>query len=123
MDVLQEALSSALDRMAADWADRVLLSRRLAAANPSMDVHGLHFCRSTTRTALAVLHRRFDLATPDDLRPRLALDMLVAALECALDDWVLQPAGHGRDDLAGRSGQACAALPHSLTLTAGLRAS
>ncbi|MEU7038401.1 TetR family transcriptional regulator [Streptomyces sp. NPDC046237] len=123
MEVLQEALSSALDRMTADdWAHRVLLSRRLAAQNPSMDAHGLHFCRGTSRTALAVLHRRFDLPAPDDLRPRLALDMLVAAFECALDDWVLQPAGHGRDELAGRFREACAALPHSLTLTAGLRA-
>ncbi|GAA1534826.1 hypothetical protein GCM10009730_50140 [Streptomyces albidochromogenes] len=58
-----------------------------AARNPPMDAHGLHFCRSTSQTALAILYRRFDLAAPDDLRARPALDMLVAAFKCALDDW------------------------------------
>ncbi|MER6347719.1 TetR/AcrR family transcriptional regulator [Streptomyces sp. NPDC001595] len=123
MEILEEALSSALDRMTADdWAHRVRLSRRLAAENPSMDAHGLHFCRRTTHAALATLHRRFELATPRDPRPRLALDMLVAAFECALDDWVRQPADRGRDDLAARFRDACAALPGSLTFSAEPRA-
>ncbi|MFD3533026.1 TetR/AcrR family transcriptional regulator [Streptomyces sp. NPDC058664] len=122
-EILQEALSSALDRMDADdWAGRVRLSRRLAAENPSMDAHGLHFCRVTTHTAVATLHRRFDIETPDDLRPRLALDMLVSAFECALDDWVRGPADTSQIDLVDRFHQSCAALPHSLTLTAELRA-
>ncbi|MFI1255100.1 TetR/AcrR family transcriptional regulator [Streptomyces netropsis] len=122
LEMLQEALFAAMDRMTADgWAHRVLLTRQLAAATPSMDAHGLHFCHDTGRTALATLYRRLDLATPDDPRTRLAVDMLVAAFHCALDTWTAGPGTPTRAGLAAHVRDACAALPGSLTLTAGLR--
>ncbi|WP_424531093.1 TetR/AcrR family transcriptional regulator [Sphaerisporangium viridialbum] len=119
LDLLQEALLAALDGMTAEgWARRVRLSRRLAERTPSMDAHGLHFCDRTTRAALTTLHRRLDLAGPGDPRPRLALDMLVAAFHCALASWMSLPGDPGRADLAARMRDAFAALPGALTLTA-----
>lgn len=120
-EMLQEALHSSLGRMTEDgWAHRVLLSRRLAAKTPSMDAHGLHFCDRTSRAALDTLHRRFRFAA-DDLRPRLALDLLVAAAHCAIDRWTDRPGTPTREDLATDLRAAFAALPGSLTLTADPR--
>lgn len=125
LGMLEESLLAAVDRMTAvdGWARRVRLSRQLAEQTPSMDAHGLHFCHRTTRTAQATLHRRLNLATPDDPRPRLALDMLVSAFHCALDSWMSPaspepPAGKA---LALHLRDACEALPSSLTMTVGLR--
>ncbi len=121
-EMLQEALLAALERMDEEgWARRVLLSRRLAGTTPSMDAHGLHFCHETSRTALGTLHRRLRFATPGDLRPQLALDLLVAAFHCALDRWANRPGTPTRSDLATDVRSAFAALPGSLTLTAELR--
>ncbi|MGA5143226.1 TetR/AcrR family transcriptional regulator [Streptomyces azureus] len=129
LGMLEESLLASVDRMAAvdGWAHRARLSRQLADQTPSMDAHGLHFCHRTTRTAQDILHRRLNLGTPDDLRPRLALDMLVSAFHHALDCWMSParsaspnvPAG---DALAGHVRNACAALPGSLTMTVRLRA-
>ncbi|WP_431044461.1 TetR family transcriptional regulator [Streptomyces sp. P1-3] len=122
-DMLRDALLAAIRAMTDEgWAERVRLSRRLAAETPSMDAHGLHFCDRTTRAALSTLHRRLDLADPADLRPRLALDLLVAAFHCALERWAATPGHPTRDDLADRLREACAAVPGSLTLSAELRA-
>ncbi|MFV8132703.1 TetR family transcriptional regulator [Streptomyces syringium] len=122
LEMLRDALLAAMDRMSADgWAHRVLLSRRLAAVTPSMDAHGLHFCHDTGRAARTTLHRRLDLADPDDPRTRLAVDMLVAAFHCALDTWMAGPGTPTRAGLAAHLRDACAALPGSLTLTAAPR--
>ncbi|MFJ2738779.1 TetR/AcrR family transcriptional regulator [Streptomyces sp. NPDC087440] len=118
--MLQDALLAALDRMTADgWARRTLLSRRLAAHTPSMDAHGLHFCDRTSRAALAVLHRRFELGgAGEEVRPRLALDLLVAAFRAALDAWIARPVAHTRQGLAADVRSVFAAVPGSLTLVA-----
>ncbi|MEV8308414.1 TetR family transcriptional regulator [Streptomyces flavidovirens] len=124
LEMLREALFAALDRVAADggWTRRVLLSRQLAERTPSMDAHGLHFCHRTSRAALDILHRRLDFAAADvGLRPRLLMDMLVAAFHCGLDAWVPEPGMPVRGELAAHVRDACAALPGSLTLTATLR--
>ncbi|MEV4921278.1 TetR/AcrR family transcriptional regulator [Streptomyces roseoverticillatus] len=123
LEMLQTALFAALERMTADdWAHRVLLSRQLADRTPSMDAHGLQFCNDTSRAALGILKRRLDFGSEDDRRPRLALDMLVAAFRCALDTWVSLPGTPTRTDLAAHFREACAALPESLTVTASPRA-
>ncbi|MFE9397448.1 TetR/AcrR family transcriptional regulator [Streptomyces flavidovirens] len=130
LEMLREALFAALERVAADggWTRRVLLSRQLAERTPSMDAHGLHFCHRTSRAALDILHRRLDFAGADldaaaldDVRPRLLMDMLVAAFHCGLDAWVPEPGMPVRGELAAHVRDACAALPGSLTLTATLR--
>ncbi|WP_381795399.1 TetR/AcrR family transcriptional regulator [Streptomyces niveus] len=93
LELVQDTLLTALDRTAGDdWNHRVLLSRNLTERTPSMDAHGLHFCDRTTRAALATLHHRLDIPDPLDLRPRLALDMVVAAFHCALTTWASAPA-------------------------------
>ncbi|GLW07510.1 TetR family transcriptional regulator [Microtetraspora sp. NBRC 13810] len=115
---LQETLFTALGRMPDEgWVDRVLLTRRLAARTPSMNAHGLQFCDRTTRAAITILKERFGLADPHDLRPRLALDMLIAAFHCALEELTFQPGPANRDDLTARLRDAFAAIPGSVTMT------
>lgn len=117
----RDALLAALDRMADEgWARRVLLSRRLAERTPSMAAHGLQFCEATTREALEILHRRFGLGGGGDVRPRLAVDMLIAAHRCAVAGWVAQAgsaAPQATRDLAVRLREAVAALSGSLTMS------
>ncbi|MEU5271976.1 TetR/AcrR family transcriptional regulator [Streptomyces hygroscopicus] len=128
----RDALLAALERMDDEgWTRRLLLSRRLAERTPSMGAHGLQFCEATTQQALEILHRRFGLGAPGDLRPRLAVDMLIAAFRGAVAGWVAQAEeadGVGgasrtqgepppRHDLAARLREAIAALPESLALT------
>ncbi|MCA2184300.1 TetR/AcrR family transcriptional regulator [Nonomuraea cavernae] len=118
LTLLQDTLLAALDRMPAEgWAERVLLTRRLAARTPSMNAHGLQFCDRTTRGAITILRERFGLTDPHDLRPRLALDMMVAAFHCALEEWAFQPGPVSRDDLTARLRDAFAAIPGSVTMT------
>ncbi|MEU0280338.1 TetR/AcrR family transcriptional regulator [Streptomyces sp. NPDC088147] len=122
LELLRESLLAALDRVHTDqWAHRVLLNRRLAEQTPSIEAHGLRFCRDTTRTALDTLHRRLGLDTADDPRPRLAVDMLLAAWHCALDTWTAQPDTPTRDAPAAHLRAACSALPGSLTLPIAAR--
>ncbi|MEU1229843.1 TetR/AcrR family transcriptional regulator [Streptomyces sp. NPDC005828] len=119
--LFEDALAEAVDRMPADgWAERVLAARRLAALTPSTDAHGLAFCDRTTRSALAVVERRFPLPGPDGrLHARLALDLLVVLFHRTLDAWVAQPTGHTPDDLVRRLRTTAAELPSALTATAG----
>lgn len=118
LDLLQESLLAALAQMPAEgWAHRVLLSRRLAEQTPSMGAHGLQFCDRTSRAAVRTLHHRFRTGDPGDPRPRLALDMLVAAFHCALESWAAHADEPTRDDLADRTRATLAAIPSSLTLT------
>ncbi|MEU1144861.1 TetR family transcriptional regulator [Streptomyces sp. NPDC005863] len=117
-DVLRDALLAALDRMPEEgWTDRVLLSRRLAARTPSMDAHGLAFCDRTSRAAHDLAARRFSLPAPPDLRPRLAIDVLVAAFHRALETWTDSPSPT-RNELTAALRAACRAAPQSLTLPA-----
>ncbi|WP_344919627.1 TetR/AcrR family transcriptional regulator [Streptosporangium oxazolinicum] len=122
LEMLQDTLLATLDRMTTeDWARRVRLSHRLAEKTPSMGAHGLHFCDRTSRAALAILHRRLTLADPYDLRPRLALDMIVAAFNRALETWAARPGSGTRAELAAHVRDAFTAIPGTLTLTVGLR--
>lgn len=102
------------------WAERVLLSRRLAAATPSMEAHGLQFCARTTRSVIEVLHRRFGLPDQADLRARLALDLLVAAFHCALEAWLAREESHTRDDLVECVRETFAAIPGAPARLGGL---
>lgn len=120
LELMRDALLAALTRVLADDGAerRILLSRQLAGQTPSMDAHGLEFCARTTERALEILRRRFDLPERDDPRPRLAVDVLLAAFHLALAGWAAQPA---RTDLGGLFRETVAALPGSLTLTAAPR--
>jgi AcrR family transcriptional regulator len=125
LEMLRTGLLTTVERMPdEDWPRRVLLSRRLAAKTPSMDAHGLHFCERTSRAALGLLHRRLDLGDPADpsgLRPRLVLDLLVAAFNRALETWAAAPEEATRERLVDGLRTAFAAIPGSLTLRAELR--
>ncbi|MBW8484667.1 TetR/AcrR family transcriptional regulator [Actinomadura parmotrematis] len=117
LSFLGDRLLAALDAMPAEgWADRVLLSRRVAAATPSVSAHDLQFCDRTTRASLDVLHRRFAVPAAPDPRPRLALDLLVAAFHHALDEWTRAPSPT-RDALAAHLRATLAAAPGAVTLT------
>ncbi|WP_043624569.1 TetR/AcrR family transcriptional regulator [Nonomuraea candida] len=131
LELMETALLTALDRVADDaWAGRALLSYRLSESTSSMNAHNLHFCESTMCSLIEVLHRRLDL--PDDARPRLLGDMLVAAWRHAVGGWaaaagdrpaVPEPAvpEPAVPELAARFRDTVAALPGSLTLTADPR--
>jgi hypothetical protein len=95
----------------------VLLSHRLTVGTPSMNAHGLQFCDRTTRAAITILRRRFDLPGPHDPRPRLALDMMIAAFHFALEEWAFQTGPASRDDLIARFRDVFAALPDSVAMT------
>ncbi|MGW0661004.1 TetR/AcrR family transcriptional regulator [Streptodolium elevatio] len=119
LEFLQESLLAAVDRMTdEDWPSRVRLSRRLAAKTPSMDAHGLHFCDRTIRSSLSTLHRRLAFDEPQDPRPRLALDVLVAATRRAMETWVELPREPGRKALADELRAVFAAIPGTMTLPA-----
>ncbi|MEW2413226.1 TetR family transcriptional regulator [Streptomyces sp. NPDC046866] len=122
--LFEDALAEAIGRMPADgWAERALASRRLASRTPSMDAHGLAFCDRTTRSALAVVERRFTLrGCRGEPHARLALDVLVAVFHRALDAWVAQPSGHTPEDLVRRLRATGAELPRALAVTAEPRA-
>jgi AcrR family transcriptional regulator len=113
--LLYEVLTTTLARMpAGTWAEQVRVSRRLAARTPSMNAHGLEFCDRTTGAALAVLRERFGFAA-DDLRPRLAVSLTLAAFLCALEEWTALPSAE-RPDLAGPLRRAFDAVPGSVSL-------
>jgi AcrR family transcriptional regulator len=112
VELLREVLTTVLGRIADDgWAQRVRASRRLAGSTPSVNAHGLEFCDRTTRAAVALLRERFGFAA-DDLRPRLAVDLAVAAFHCAVEEW----SAAGAVALAGPLARAFAAVPGSVAL-------
>ncbi|MFC7307534.1 TetR/AcrR family transcriptional regulator [Streptomyces monticola] len=122
VELLQSSLFGALRRMPSDgWARRVLLSQRLTEKTPSMGAHGLHFCDRTSRAALEVLQRRLHLGEASDLRPRLALDVLISAFHWALARWTERSGEPTRAQLVSDLREAFAAVPGSLTLRAELR--
>ncbi len=116
LELLQDTLLAALAAMPdEDWAPRVETSWRLSAVTPSMRAHGLQFCDRTTRGVIALLGERFGFAD-DDLRVRLAVDLLVAAFHCALEAWTFRPGPASRDGLIACAREAFAAVPGSVTL-------
>ncbi|HEX6353609.1 TetR/AcrR family transcriptional regulator [Actinophytocola sp.] len=119
--LLRDILLAAVDAMPDGWASRVVLSRKLAQTTPSMNAHGLDFCDRTTRAALEILRDRVDLA--DDLRPRLALDIGVAAFHVALERWVSGAGEPSHAALSAALRNAFEAVPTSLTLIATPRVS
>lgn len=119
VDLLSDALLSALDRMPPEtWVRQAVLSSRLAGQTPSMNAHNLQFCEATMGTLLATLGGRLDLGPDGDPRPRLAGDMVLAAFRYALDGWAVQDGAGTTAALAERVRAAVGALPGSLALVA-----
>ncbi|MFC4111351.1 TetR/AcrR family transcriptional regulator [Nonomuraea zeae] len=87
--VARDALLASLDGLAdGDWAGRALLSYRLSESTASMNAHSLHFCERTTQAAIDIIRPWLDEETRErDPRPRLMVDMLVAAFRYALAGW------------------------------------
>ncbi|MFF8815077.1 TetR/AcrR family transcriptional regulator [Streptomyces pactum] len=70
LEMLRDALLAALGSMTEEgWAERVRLSGRLIARNPSMDAHGRQFCERTCRSAVGLLHRHLGFPGPDGTSP------------------------------------------------------
>ncbi|WP_067545402.1 TetR/AcrR family transcriptional regulator [Nocardia crassostreae] len=118
LELGQGALLAVVDRMPSDgWAERARRSYRLADSTPAMTAHNLQFCDRTTRDALSILRERFGLDIAADPRPRLAIDILVAAFHCALDTWTVRPEPADAASLSADLRTAFAAIPGALTLT------
>ncbi|MEU7041860.1 TetR family transcriptional regulator [Streptomyces varsoviensis] len=89
---LREALFAALEQMTAPgWAERAAAGRRLAETSPSVAAYSLSFCDRISDESRRTLAVRLDLDDPQDLRPRLAQDLLVAAFHSAMERWARQP--------------------------------
>jgi AcrR family transcriptional regulator len=117
LELLQDTVLAALAGMPRDgWAERAGASCRLATATPAMSAHGLQFCDRTTRAAMGIVAERFGVAE-DDLRVRLALDLLVSAFRGALERWASRPGGAGREELAECVREVFAAVPDSVRMT------
>ncbi|MHA6625778.1 TetR family transcriptional regulator [Pseudonocardia sichuanensis] len=117
LELLQDTLFVVLARMPRDgWAERAAVSCRLAGSTPSISAHGLQFCDRTTRAARAVVAERFGVVE-DDLRLRLALDVVVAAFRAALERWASGPGAAAREELPERLREAFAAVPGSVRMT------
>ncbi|MET8615226.1 TetR family transcriptional regulator [Streptomyces misionensis] len=87
-EALQEVLLAALDKMTAPrWAERMAACRLLAEVSPSITAHNLSFCDRISSEACKTLSARLALADPEDLRTRLAQDLLVAAFQSAVERW------------------------------------
>ncbi|MEV6098302.1 TetR/AcrR family transcriptional regulator [Nocardia sp. NPDC051981] len=118
LQTLQHTLLTALDHTAVDgWAERAVRSHRLARATSAMAAHNLQFCDRTVGEALAILDLRFELDLPADQRPRLALDILIAAFHSALDAW----SNHPRPDISTLAIQlrnTFSCVPQALIMTA-----
>ncbi|UGT57473.1 TetR/AcrR family transcriptional regulator [Nocardia asteroides] len=118
LTTLQDAVLAVVARMPVDgWAERAVLSHRLAHVTPSMSAHNLQFCDRTIRAALELLRERYDLDPATDPRPRLALDILIAAFHCALETWSARSAPTDTATLTADLRDAFAAIPAALTLT------
>ncbi|MEV5650190.1 TetR/AcrR family transcriptional regulator [Nocardia sp. NPDC052254] len=117
---LRDSLLTAVDRMPADgWPARAARSHRLAQSTPSMAANNLQFCDRTVREALVILRDRFGTDSSTDQRPRLALDIAVAAFHRALDTWSTgRPGELDTATLAARIRDSFAAVPDALTLAA-----
>ncbi len=115
----EDVLLAALDRVADErWVHRARLSLLLADRHPSIAAHNRQFCERTTGALLEILRPALGPGPdPADPRPRLALDMLLAAFQWALAGWAAVQPPETAVALAERFRGAVAALPGSLALT------
>ncbi|MEU1722507.1 TetR family transcriptional regulator [Nonomuraea sp. NPDC005692] len=119
LEVLQEAMLAAVRRMSAEgpeWVARVRLSQELSQRTPSIAAHGLQFCDRTSAAFETTLRRRLGLGDRDQ-RPRLALDLLVAAFHAALRGWTTASPEPTLDDLLAELRTVFAAAPEAATFT------
>ncbi len=117
LEMLQNTVLVVVGRLPTDgWAERASRSHRLAQSTPSTAAHNLQFCDRIVRDALALLHERYDLDPATDPRPRLALDILIAAFHCALDTWTARNNPIDTATLATDLRNAFAAVPGALAM-------
>ncbi|RJO70712.1 TetR family transcriptional regulator [Nocardia panacis] len=113
---LQNSLLAALALMPQDWAPRAARSHRLARSTPSMSANNLQFCDNTIRDSLDTLRARYAIDPRTDQRPRLALDIVVAAFHCAIDNWIADPGDLDAATLAAHMRVVFDAIPDALTM-------
>ncbi|MCE0537570.1 TetR family transcriptional regulator [Kineosporia rhizophila] len=100
LELLRDTLEQALRTMPQpEWQAQALASQQLIEAAPSIRAHGLEFCDNTTRQSLALLAARYGFDQPTDPRPRLCLNLLVAAFDWAREQWAAEPAAADLDRL------------------------
>ncbi|MEU0570399.1 TetR family transcriptional regulator [Nonomuraea sp. NPDC005983] len=119
LEVLQEALLAALARMddgGAAWVTRVRLTQELAERTPSIAAYGLQYCDRTSAAIEAALQRRLGLDHGDP-RPRLALDLVIAAFHAALRAWTSRPGALTHSDLAAELRSVYTAIPGAVTFS------
>ncbi|MEU9190742.1 TetR family transcriptional regulator [Streptomyces sp. NPDC048484] len=122
-ETLQEALLVALEKRASPrWAERHAVAWQLAETAPSITAHNLGFCDRVSDGSWRTLCARFGLTGPDDLRARLAQDLLVAAFHRAEEQWAKQTGPKTLSELRSRLREALDAASHATTCTGVLNA-
>jgi AcrR family transcriptional regulator len=117
-EALQEALMTALDQMTSPhWAERMAACRRLAEDSPSITAHNLSFCDRISDEACKAVSAQLALTDPEDLRPRLAQDLLIAAFQSAMVQWAHTPGRKTAAGLRSRVEHALAAAAQVTTYT------
>lgn len=116
LDVYQDTLFVALDRMGDDWGRRFTASRQLTERTPTLLAHSLRRCAELTDQVVEVVAGRLGTDASRRVQVRLLLEFVLAAWRWALTEWSTAGSG-GRDDLAQRVREAFAAIPQSLTMT------
>ncbi|MFE9290177.1 TetR family transcriptional regulator [Streptomyces olivaceus] len=116
---LQQALLAALDQIATpQWAERINAARLLAQASPSITAQNLKFCDGISGETARALRCGLDPAGPEDLRPRLAQDLLVAAFHSAMEQWTRHSGPKTCADLRLRVQEAFVAAAQATTYSA-----
>ncbi len=117
LEVLQEAMLAALARMDADdaaWLTRVRLSQELAERVPSIAAYGFQYCDRTGAAVEETLRRMLRLDAGDP-RPRLAVQLVIAAFHTALRAWSAGPGAPTHADFAAELRSVFAAIPGAVS--------
>ncbi|WP_406150129.1 TetR/AcrR family transcriptional regulator [Streptomyces sp. NBC_01012] len=117
-ETLQEVLLAALEGMTTPrWAERAVAGRQLAETSPSITAHCLSFCDRISDETWRMLCGRLGLTDTEDLRPRLAQDLLVAAFHSAMEQWAQQPGPKTLPGLRSRLQDTFTAASQATTFT------
>ncbi len=119
---LRDTLTEAAGSLDSGWDARYVATRRLILTAPPLLAYVDYYRTGVERQVVQTLTGKLGL--PDgDLRPQVLAELTTTAWSVAGREWVRQGGDGGRPALIARLHAAYAAIPASLTLTAGHRGS
>ncbi|GAB2518874.1 TetR/AcrR family transcriptional regulator [Nocardiopsis aegyptia] len=119
---LRECYAAAVRGRSADWSERYLACRGLAARTPALRVYHAGTTQDLQLRIIETLEKEFDTDSRADVRLRLIADMALASVRYGTKNWMRAHRHSGRPDDAERLiaevALAFDALPSALTLSA-----